>query len=578
MSTIKRAYNGKVYQSHYLRRTYRKGTKILHETLGNISHLPDRLIDIIRRSLKGEPFFAASEDFAITRSLPHGHVAAVHGMLRKLGVETLLGAKRTPCRDIIEALIVMRVIHPGSKLSTTRNLRTETAASTLGQTLDLEEVTEDDLYLAMDWLLTRQTSVERKLAERHLDEGSLVLYDVSSSYYTGTHCSLAKHGHPHDGNRKFPQIVYGLLCNREGCPVAIEVFEGNTSDTKTLKNQIKKVRKRFGLKRVILIGDRGMITDARIKEEITTIEGLDWITALRAPSILKLVRQKEIDISLFDERNLAEITSPDYPGERLIVCRNPLLAHERARKREELLRATQKDLDRVVKATKRARKPLRGKDAIGIAVGKVINEHKMGKHFIAKITEESFEYRRNEERITEEASLDGMYVIRTSVPAKELGPEETVKAYKGLAVCERAFRSLKTVDLKIRPIFHYLENRVRAHVFLCMLAYYVEWHMRRDLAPILFDDEDKEIAEQLRASVIDPAERSPRASKKDETKRTEEGEPVHSFRTLLNDLGTLVRNQVRITAGDENDEFPMLTEPTPVQRRAFELLGLTVAL
>lgn len=576
VATTERRYKGKVYRTHLLRRTYREGGKVKHETLGNLSHLPPDLIDTIRGRLRGDlpPEGGA---FEIVRSLPHGHVAAVLGTLRAIGLEGVIGSRPSVERSLVVAMVVARVIDPLSKLATAQGLREETASTSLGLDLGLEIVSEDDLYHSMDWLLARQHRIENKLAKKHLQDGSLILYDVSSSYYTGTHCSLAKRGHDRDGKKGFPQIVYGLLCNGEGCPVAIEVFEGNTGDPKTLSSQIQKVRQRFGLKRVIFVGDRGMITSKRIEEEFRNVDGLDWITALRADSIKKLAEHEVIQPSLFDERDLAEVSSPDYPNERLVVCRNPLLAEERARKRKELLAATEKKLEDIAAATRRAKRRLKGKDKIGLRVGKTINKFKMQKHFILEITEDSFSCRRNEEKIAREAALDGIYVVRTSVPKDALGPQSTVRAYKDLSKVERAFRCLKTIDLKVRPIYHRHPNRVRAHVFLCTLAYYVEWHMRGKLAPILFDDEDKELAESVRESIVAPRERSPTAKAKDLTKQTADGMPVGSFRALLKDLGTLCKNRLR-SKGEKACEFYMLTRPTDRQRQAFELLGASPAL
>jgi hypothetical protein len=577
VATTTRRYKGKVYQTHLLRRSYREDGKVKHRTLGNLSHLPPDLIETIRRRLRAE-LAPQGGEFDIVRSLPHGHVVAVLGTLRKIGLEELIGSRSSSERTLVVAMIVARVIDACSKLATARGLAEETAASSLGLELGLKELSEDDLYAAMDWLRERQNRIENKLAKKHLQDGSLILYDVSSSFYTGTHCSLAQFGHSRDLKKGFPQIIYGLLCNSDGCPVAIEVFEGNTADPKTLGSQIEKVRKRFRLKRVIFVGDRGMITSKRIDEELRGVEGLDWITALRADSIKKLAEQGVIQTTLFDQQDLAEVSSPDYPDERLVVCRNPLLAEERARKRKELLAATEKKLNEIVAATQRKRQPLRGKDKIGMRVGKIANKHKMQKHFILEITEETFSYKRNEEKIVAEAILDGLYVIRASVPKDALGSESTVRAYKDLSKVERAFRCIKTVDLKVRPIFHRLDERVRAHVFLCMLAYYVEWHMRQKLAPVLFDDEDKEIAEALRASIVAPAERSPRAKRKDLTKRTQgDDSPVHSFRTLLEDLKTLCKNRIR-TRGEHSFEFYLLTQPTDLQQRAVDLLEVSSSL
>jgi transposase len=575
VATTRRVYKGKTYQTHLLRRTYREGDKVKHQTLRNLSHLPPDLIDVIRDRLRGEPP-RSGDRFEIIRTLPHGHVAAVLGTLQKIGLEETLGSRPSPERTLSVAMIVARVINARSKLATARALAEETAASSLALELGIESTTEDALYAAMDWLLEQQERIEKKLSKKHLEDGSLILYDSSSSYYTGTHCALAKFGHNRDGKNGFPQIVYGLLCNAEGCPVAVEVFEGNTADPKTLSVQIEKVRKRFHLKRVVFVGDRGMITTKRIKEELRKIEGLDWISALRSEAIKKLAEEKVIQLSLFDERDLVEISSPEYPGERLVVCRNPFLAEERAHKRQELLEATEKKLEVIAAATKRAKRPFRGKDKIGLRVGRVINRYKVGKHFILEITEESFSYQRNLEKITAEAALDGLYVIRTSVPKETLCAESTVRAYKDLSKVERAFRSLKTVDLKVRPIYHWDSDRVRAHVFLCMLAYYVEWHMRQKLAPILFDDEEKKLAEGLRDSVVKPAVRSETAQKKDFTKRTSDGQPVHSLRSLLDDLGTLAKNRVR-APGTNACEFYLLTRPTELQARALDLLGVTVS-
>lgn len=574
VATTKRTYNGRVYESHLLRRTYREGGKVKHQTLGNLSHLPPDLIETIRRRLR-DGSTPESTPWKIVRTLPHGHVAATLGTLKSLELEDVLASR--PCRErsLVIAMIVARIIQPASKLATARALEDETATTSLGIELDLDAVTETELYGALDWLLERQTRIETKIAKKHLSDGTLVLYDVTSSYYTGRRSELSQFGYNRDGKKRFPQIVYGLLCSADGCPVAIEVFAGNTSDTKTLGSQIKKVRRRFGIERVVFVGDRGMITSKRIDEELRDVEGLDWITALRADNIKVLASQGTIQPSLFDERDLAEVESPDYPGERLVVCRNPALAEERARKRTELLAATEKLLDKIVEATKRKRTPLRGEAKIGLRVGRVINRHKMSKHFILEIGAASFSYKRDEPAVTEEAALDGIYVIRTSVKPEAFTSQEAVKAYKDLSKVERAFRSIKTVDLKVRPIFHWLDDRIRAHVFLCMLAYYVEWHMRRKLATILFDDHEREEAEATRASVVAPAPRSDAARKKDADKKTVDGLPVLSFRSLLEHMGTMAKNRVR-PAADSSLEFFEVTQATPVQRRAFELLGVAM--
>jgi len=580
VATIKKTVADRIHVTHLLRRTYREGGKVKHQTLGNVSHLPPDVIELVKGALRGETYVASSEALEIVRSLPHGHVAAVLGTLRGLDLERILASRASRQRDLVVAMVVARVIDPRSKLATCRGLSDETKFTTLGESLGLESVNEDELYDAMDWLVAGQRRIEGKLAKRHLQECSLVLYDVTSTYYTGSHCCLAEFGHNRDAEKGVPQIVFGLLCNREGCPVAVEVFGGNVADPKTLGTQLHKVRQHFVLRRVVLVGDRGLKTEARIREELSPTEGLEWISALRAPAIRGLVEAGAIQLSLFDERDVAEISSPQYPGERLIACRNPLLAEERARRRQELLEATQKDLDKIVVATQRSRAPLRGKDRIGVRVGKVLNRHNVGKHFRLHITDEGFKYERDTDKIASEAALDGIYVIRTSVPAEDLNSEETVRSYKSLSRVERAFRSLKSVDLKVRPIYHRLGDRVRAHVFLCMLAYYVEWHMRRALAPILFDDAGREEAEALRPSVVAPARRSPKAERKAQTRRTANGEPVHSFQTLLNDLATITKNRVRTAtrSGGEPVDFNLLTTPTAPQRRAFELLGAFLAM
>jgi len=573
VATTRRAYKGKVYETHLLRRTYREDGKVKHETLGNLSHLPPDLIDTIRRRLRDEEP-PAGGDWEILRSLPHGHVAAVLATIRDLGLEDLLFSRPSRERTIAIAMIVARIVDPRSKLATIRGLKKETATTSLSLELDLEDITQKELYRAFDWLLSRQQPIEKKLAKRHLKNGTLLLYDVSSSYYTGEKANLVQFGYSRDGKRRFPQIVYGLLCEPEGRPIAVDVFEGNTSDPKTVCRQIEKIRKRFSIDRVVLVGDRGMITTARIDEELRNVEGLDWITALRSGSIKKLAEQEIIQPSLFDEKDLAEVTSDDFPGERLIVCRNPLLADRRAHKREELLRATEEKLDKIVAATTRKQRPLRGKGKIGVRVGKVLNRHKVGKHFTLEIGGKSFSYSRNEAKIAEEAALDGIYVVRTSVEPESLSSETTVRAYKSLAKVERAFRSLKTVDLHIRPIFHRLDDRIRAHVFLCMLAYYVEWHMRERLSPLLFEDDDREAAERTRRSIVAPAPRSAKARRKDAKKETDDGYAVESFQTLLANLATLAKNRVRIRggSGESAHEFYLLTRATEQQQHAFDLL------
>jgi hypothetical protein len=574
--------NRKSHPTILLRESYRAEGKVRKRTIANLTDWPEQLVEGLRTLLRGGVALAsADEALTISRSLPHGHVAAVLGTAERIGLPKLLterrgGAEGRRYRDLVLALIVNRVIAPASKLATVRALNPETAASSLGARLGLGEVKEREIYEALDWLLEQQERIEKDLAKRHLAGGTLTLYDVSSSYLEGRCCELAQHGYSRDHRPDRPQIVYGLLCNREGCPVAIEVFEGNTADPMTLEAQVTKLKLRFGLERVVLVGDRGMITSARIREDLKPA-GLDWITALRAPKIQELANGGLLQLSLFDDRDLAEITAPDYPGERLIVCRNPLLAAERRRKREALLVATERDLSRVKLAVERKRAPLRGKAEIGLEVGAVLDQHKMGKHYDLTITDSSFAYRRKEDAIAREARLDGIYVIRTNLPAPALSAEQVVGAYKSLAQVERAFRCLKTVDLEIRPVFHWTAPRVRAHVLLCMLAYYVEFHMRSRLAPLLFDDHDRAAAAAERKSIVAPAQRSPAATRKATSRRTDDGLPVHSFRSLLNDLATLCLNKVSLPSNHKY-RFDLPTTPTPLQARAFELLGVGIAM
>jgi transposase len=577
VASIQRVYKGKTYVTHLLRHTYREDGKVKHLTLGNLSDLPDDLIEVVRKRLAGKPLPTNDNDgLEIVRSLPHGHVAAVLGTLRKIGLDHIITSK--PCREaqLAIAMIVLRIIAPGSKLANLTGLQRETAEHTLADELQLHEIDKPELYEAMDWLLKRQRRIENKLAKKHLAEGTLVLYDVSSSYYTGQQSELVKYGYNRDGKRGHPQIVYGLLCAPDGCPVAIEVFSGNTADPTTFTAQVNKLRQRFGITRVVLVGDRGMITTKRIEEDLREVEGLDWITALRNDSIKKLAEQETIQLSLFDECDLAEVTSDDYPGERLIVCRNPLLADERARKREELLAAAEKKLDAVVQAVSREKKPLHGKDKIGLRVGRELKSTKMQKHFELSIEDDSFSYRRREEHIAQEAALDGLYVIRTSLTARTLSAERTVSAYKDLSQVEWAFRSLKTMDLHVRPIYHWKDERIKSHVFLCMLAYYVEWHLRGMLRELLFDDHEREAAEATRASIVAKAPRSVAAKRKEQTRRTTDGYPVQSFQCLLKDLATLCKSRVRWASHSEI-EFERTTLPTNLQRRVFELLGLHLA-
>ena len=575
IETVTKSHKGKTYTSILLRRTYREDGKVKHETLGNLSDLPPDVLDFMRGRLNGELEEATpSGPFQIVRSLPHGNVAAVLQTAKNIGLDQLLGSRRCRERDLVLAMIVSRVLSPRSKLSACAALQAETAQSTLAEELRLGDVDVHELYAAMDWLLDRQKRIENKLAKKHLQGGVLVLFDVSSSYYTGRKSAFVTHGYSRDHRGDQPQIVYGLLCDGEGRPIAVEVFPGNTADPVTFTQIVARVRNRFGIKRVVFVGDRGMITSARIDEDLRGVDGLDWISALRSEGIRKLIKGKLVQRSLFDERDLAEITSDDFPGERLIVCRNPQLSEERARKREALLQATEKQLEPIRKATLRKRSPLRGQDEIGLRVGKIIGKHKMQKHFQLTITEKSFSFQRNNQKIKDEALLDGLYVVRTSVKSDTMPAVRVVETYKSLSRVERAFRCLKTVDLQLRPIYHHKDERIRAHVFLCMLAYYVEWHMRERLREVLFDDCDTASASASRTSVVGPSVRSEVAKRKDATRRTPSGHPVKSFQDLLRDLATLTRNRIRIA--DYDAIYDKLTAPTAYQQHVFNLLQVAL--
>lgn len=555
-----------------LREGWREGSRTRKRTLANLTDWPPAQVQALRAVLKGDyQLLSPPPGFSIQRTRPHGHVAATLGTLRQLGLERLIATTGCPERDAVAAMIVARVLEPRSKLATARQLHSATLSSTLGELLDLTHCDEELLYRAMDWLLPRQAQIEQALAQRHLSEGTLALYDLSSTYFEGRCCPLARYGYSRDGQRDKLQITFGLLTNAEGCPVAVEVFEGNTADPATLGSVIAKLRQRFALTRIVLVGDRGMITSARIRDDLRPAGGLDWITALRAPQIQQLLEGGSLQLSLFDERDLAEISDPSYPGERLVACRNPLMTQQRARKRSELLAASERALNQIVAATQRTRNPLRGKARIALRVGGVLGRYKMRKHFRLTIEEDRFSFVRDDASIAREAALDGIYVIRTSVPAAGLSSDEAVLAYKRLAQVERAFRSLKSVDLKVRPIHHRLEQRVRAHLLLCMLAYYVEWHMRQALAPMLFDDDDPAAAAAARTSVVAPAQRSPSAQRKAITKLTADEAPVHSFRTILSDLATLAKNRI-VPSTTDSVPFDLLTTPTALQQRAFDLL------
>jgi Transposase DDE domain len=557
-----------------LRESYRDGDKVKNRTIANLSKWPEEKIAALRAVLRGDKLAPAGEGLEIVRAIPHGHVMAALGTLKRIGLDKLLPAGPKRKRDLALALIVARLIDPESKLATARGLDEATASHALGALLGLGSVSANEVYEAVDWLGEQQAKIETALARRHLAEGTLVLYDLTSTYLEGRCCSLAHHGYSRDGRSDKQQIVFGVLCSQDGCPVAVEVFAGNVGDPSTVKAQIVKLKQRFGLKRVVLVGDRGMLTQARLRDDLEPA-GLDWITALRAPAIQALARDDgPLQLSLFDDRDLAEITSPDYPGERLVVCRNPALAAERGRKRLDLLAATERDLAKIQERVRRGRNPLRGAAAIGEAVGAVLGRRKMAKHFIRVVTDDDFTFQRDAAAIEAEAKLDGIYVLRTNVLAQTLDASGTVAAYKSLARVERAFRSIKTVDIEVRPVFHWAQDRVRAHVFLCMLAYHLEWHMRQALAPILFDDHDRASAESQRTSPVAKAKVSEAARRKARTKHTDDGLPVHSFRTLLADLATLTRNQVRFGQGQT---MTLLATPTPIQARAFALLSLTPA-
>jgi len=565
VATTRRHYKGKVYETTLLRRSYREGGKVKHETLGNLSHLPAHLIELVKRGLAGETFVPAGEALQIERSLPHGHVAAVLGTARKLGLERLLSRERSRERDLCLAMVCQRLLRAGSKLSATRRF----SLTTLGEELGLEGASEAELLAAMDWLLARQQRIEAALARRNLREGGFVLYDLSSSYLEGRKCPLAALGYPRDGKRGKLQISYGLTCSPEGRPVAVEVFDGKIHDDKTLPQALEQLKKRFRLERVVVCGDRGMVTEANI--ETLKQHGFDWITALRAPQVQALVDAGDLQLSLFDERNLGEIASERYPGERLVVCRNPHVARERARKRKALLSETEKELAKVKASTDNPRGRLHGKPAglIGERAGRVVNRFKVAKHFQLTIEDGRFEYARKEQAINDEAALDGFYVLRTSVAAdNDLSAQAIVRAYKLLAHAEQAFRAMKSPELEIRPIHHHLEDRVRAHVFLCMLAYAVRFELEEQLAELLFKDD----APLAPVDPVAPAERSAAATRKAGSKRTEDGLPVSSFRDLLDALGTLCRNRVRLRGSQAS--FDQLTEQNPLQKRVFELLEL----
>jgi hypothetical protein len=558
-----------------LRESYREDGKVRKRTLANLSCLSTEVIEGLKTLLRGGVAVpSAAEIFSVERSLPHGHVAAVLGSARGCGAPSWFASAPKELQPLLLAMLVARVVAPASKLATHRLLHDDTANSSLGRVLGVGQCVAEDLYKALDWLHEAQPLIERRLARQHLVGSTLVLYDLTSTWLTGRCCELAARGHSRDGKRDDPQIVFGLICTAQGCPIAVEVFPGNTGDPATVAAQVSKLRERFGIEHIIWAGDRGMLTSARI-EQVLKPQGMDWVSSLRAPQIAQLAAEHgPFQPTLFDERNLLELTSEHFPDERLVVCRNPLLADERARKRTELLAATEADLAKISAATQRVRNPLRGEQAIALRVGRVIERFHMGKHIELSITDNAFTWQRRHDVIAQEAALDGLYVIRTSVSAQQLDAAAAVAAYKSLSNVERAFRSMKTVDLHVRPVFHYNAQRVRAHVFLCMLAYYVEWHMRERLKPLLFDDEYLDEASASRASPVVKAIRSEHAKAKDASKRADDGLPLHSFRTLLQDLATLAYN-VTSTALNPEAKIVLTTRPTPLQQKAFSLLGLS---
>jgi len=551
-----------------LREGWREGKKTRKRTLANLSHWPKHKIEALRKLLRNEMLVSPTDLFETQRCLPHGHVHAVLGTIRRLGLDVMISAKRCRERDLVVAMIAERLLHPCSKLATTRMWHT----TTLAEELAVEDADENDLYTAMDWLWARQSRIEKKLAARHLAEGGMVLYDVTSSYYEGKKCRLAQYGHDRDGRKGLPIVVYGVMTNDEGCPVAVSVYAGNIGDPKTVADQTRKLQQEFGLSRLVLVGDRGMLRQAQI-DKLKDQPGLGWITALRSASIRKLVEQGVLQRSLFDEKNLAEITSPDYPGERLIACFNPLLAQERRCKREELLAATEAGLDKLARqVARRTKTPMKGAD-IGLRAGKILGRYKVGKHFKLSIADGLFQWQRRQESIEQESQLDGIYIIRTSESKQHLTAEDTVRGYKSLSTTERMFRTLKGLDLLVRPIRHRTDEWVPAHIFICMLAYYVQWHMQQALAPILFQDDQLPEIRKRRNPVL-PAEQSESAKGKKRTHRAEDGLQVHSFETLMAELAAQGRCTYRLKSDPTGPTFKQVAEPTPLQARAFELLGL----
>jgi transposase len=568
VATTKRVYKGKTYTTHLLRRSIRKGKTVTHQTLGNLSHLPDHVIDLIKRSLKGETFVPAANAVRITRSLPHGHVEAVLKMIKKLGLDDLIASQPSPSRNLVVAMIAERLIFPSSKLANTRHWHD----TTLAQELDVADATADQLYDAMDWLLQRQSAIENKLAKRHLSNGGLVLYDVTSSYYEGKTCPLARFGHDRDGKSGCPIIVYGALTDTEGRPVAVQVYPGNTGDPKTVPDQVETLTKRFGLTRVVLVGDRGMLTQTQI-DVLKKHPGLGWISALRSGSIRRLLADGHLSKKELETERLAEISSPDFPDERLVACYNPLLAEQRRQKRQELLAATQAELEKLAASGKRAAAKPETAAEIGVRAGKIINHYKMSKHFTLTIRDGSLEWARKQEEITKEELLDGIYVVRTSEPTERLTAADGVRSYKRLALVEQAFRCLKGIDLLVRPIHHRIAERVRAHILLCLLAYYVQWHLRQAWEPLLFEDEGL-TEDRPRRDPVAAAKPSESAKLKKKTHKTPGGLPVQSFRTLMAHLGTRCRNTCVMNTDPNQTRFDQLTEADALQAEALRLIKM----
>ncbi|WP_430014653.1 IS1634 family transposase [Microcystis ichthyoblabe FBCC-A1114] len=558
-----------------LRESYREGDQVKKRTLANLSKLPDDIIDNLKLALKGATLSMTEgipNHFEVIRSLPHGHVMAILETIKKLGLDKIISEKSSRIRNLVVAMIVARIINPKSKLATARGFNSETCSQSLGQLLDLEKADEDELYNALDWLLEKQEKIEKHLAIKHLESGTLVLYDVTSTYLEGNGCELGKYGYNRDKKKGKTQIVFGLLCSAKGCPIAVEVFERNTSDGATLSGQIEKVRKGWVIENVVWVSDRGILTNSKINELVKPIEGLDYITGLTKPQIRKLAEVEVIQLGLFDQVNLVEFESEDYPDERLIACRNPFIAQKNQLQREALLEAVEKELDLIVQATQREKRALKGQDKIALRVGKILNQFKVNKYYNLEITEEGFSYQRKLELIAQETALDGVYVLRTSLESTLMDAATTVKAYKSLSQVEEAFRCYKSIDLKVRPIYHYKGDRVKAHIFLCMLAYYVEWHLKQCLAPLLFEDEE---IDDGSLNVI-KASRSESAQSKERKKRNQEDFPVHSFRTLLEDLGTICLNTVECTIREGSYRFSKITRPTQLQQKALDLLGVSL--